>query len=178
MWVIESLAAWTGFSRNSTKHDGDLNLPQVDGNGSVDGIRGNRRLLINWYGKTDTRSLSVARPEGMRCCMFENPIVSCSIVQGIRDHCGVLLEVEWGDICRAPQVERLVPVCPKTDVLDLQLRDKLARWARNGSWVEEIRKNFERNSLPEYRTFSSTQNSEKIRILNTTTGRWNGWGIG
>jgi len=63
----------------------------------------------------------------------ENSIVSCSIVQGISDHCGVLLEVEWGEIWGAPQMERLIPVYNKTDVLGLQLRDKLARWAENGS---------------------------------------------
>jgi hypothetical protein len=72
----------------------------------------------------------------------ENSVVSYSIVQGISDHYGLLLEVEWGEIWRAPQVETLVPVYYKTDVLGLQLRDKLAKWAGNGSWVEEIRKNF------------------------------------
>jgi hypothetical protein len=40
----------------------------------------------------------------------ENSIVSCSIVQGISDYCSVLPEAEWGEIWRAPQVERLVPV--------------------------------------------------------------------
>jgi hypothetical protein len=31
-------------------------------------------------------------------------------VQGISDHCGVLLEVERGEKYREPQAERLVPV--------------------------------------------------------------------
>jgi len=39
-----------------------------------------------------------------------------------------------------PQVERLVPVYNKTDVLGLQtfLRDKFAVWASNGSCMEDI----------------------------------------
>jgi hypothetical protein len=69
--------------------------------------------------------------------------VSCNIMQGISDHCGVLLEVEWSEIGLATQVERLIPVYHKTDFLGLQtfLRDKFARWAGNGSCVEEIWKN-------------------------------------
>jgi len=68
-----------------------------------------------------------------------------------------------------PQVERLVPVYNKTDVLGLQtfLRDKFAVWASNGSCVDEIwnnlknivyeclersvpRKILRKNSDPEY----------------------------
>jgi hypothetical protein len=43
-----------------------------------------------------------------------------------------------------PQVERVVLVYNKTDVLGLQtfLRDKYAVWASNGSCVEEIWNNF------------------------------------
>jgi len=71
----------------------------------------------------------------------ENSLVSRSTVQGIGDHCGVLLEVERSEICSASEVERLVPVYNKTDILGLQtfLRDKFARWAGNGSCVEQIR---------------------------------------
>jgi hypothetical protein len=74
----------------------------------------------------------------------ENSLVSLSTVQRIGDHCSVLLEVEWSEICSTSQVERLVPVYNKTDVLGLQtfLRDKFARWAGNGSCVEQIRENF------------------------------------
>lgn len=35
----------------------------------------------------------------------ENSLIFCNIVQGISDHCGVLLEVEWGETCQEPQVE-------------------------------------------------------------------------
>jgi hypothetical protein len=46
--------------------------------------------------------------------------------------------------CSEPQVERLVSVYHKTDVLGLQtfLRDKFPRWAGNCSCVEEIWKKF------------------------------------
>jgi hypothetical protein len=70
----------------------------------------------------------------------ENSLVSCSIVYGTSDQCGVLLEVEWGEICHAQQVERLVPVFHKTHVGFV--RDKFARWAKNGSCVKEIGKKF------------------------------------
>jgi hypothetical protein len=37
-------------------------------------------------------------------------------LSGISEHNGVLLEVEWGEICRESKVERIVPVYHKTDV--------------------------------------------------------------
>ena len=58
MRVIERLAVRTGYSRNSTKRSiigGNLNLPQADWNGSVEGTSGNQYLLIDWYGKTNKR---------------------------------------------------------------------------------------------------------------------------
>ena len=74
----------------------------------------------------------------------ESAFISCSNVQGISDHSGVLLEVEWGENCREHQVERLVPVYHKTNVTGLQsfLRGKFTLWASNGSCVEEIWKCF------------------------------------
>jgi hypothetical protein len=58
----------------------------------------------------------------------ESAFTSCSIVQGISDHYGVLLEVEWEENYCPPQVERLVPVYHKANILLLQifLREKLA----------------------------------------------------
>jgi hypothetical protein len=43
----------------------------------------------------------------------------------------VILEVKWKDMCSKTQVERLVPVYNKTDIIGLQiyLRDKFAAWA-------------------------------------------------
>jgi hypothetical protein len=55
-----------------------------------------------------------------------------------------MLEVEWAESGCEPQVERVVLLYNKTDVLGLQnfLRDKFAVWARNGSCVEDIWNNF------------------------------------
>jgi len=70
--------------------------------------------------------------------------ISCSKIQGISDHCGVLLDVEWGENCRKHQVEILVPVYHETNVPDLQsfIRGKFASWASSSSCVEEIWKQF------------------------------------
>jgi hypothetical protein len=68
------------------------------------------------------------------------PFTSCSVVQGISDHSGVLLKVEWEEKCFEPQTDRLVPVYHKTNILGLQtfLRDKFTKWASNGICVEEV----------------------------------------
>ena len=60
------------------------------------------------------------------------------------EHNGVLLEVEWDEICWELKVERIVPVYHKTDVLGLQafLREKLNLWAGNSSCVEEASKRY------------------------------------
>ena len=50
----------------------------------------------------------------------ESSFTASSIVQGINDHYGVILEVEWEEYCCVPQVEKLVQVYHKTDVLGLQ----------------------------------------------------------
>ena len=50
------------------------------------------------------------------------------------------MEVECDEICQETEVERIVPVYHKTDVLGLQafLREKFNLWAGNGGCVEEI----------------------------------------
>ena len=70
----------------------------------------------------------------------DSSFTSSSIVQGVSDHHGVMLEVELEESGCEPQVERVVPVYNKTDVLGLQtlLRDNFAVWASNGSCVEDI----------------------------------------
>jgi hypothetical protein len=79
----------------------------------------------------------MVQPEDVYRLRFESSFTSCSIVQGISDHCGVLLAVEWQENCCEPQVERPVPVYHKTNILGLQtfLRDKFAIWAGNGRCV-------------------------------------------
>jgi hypothetical protein len=70
-------------------------------------------------------------------------------VQGVSDHNGVTLEVEWENKVSEPQVEKTVPVYNKTDVVGLQtfLRDKLVRWASKGSSVEEIWVNLKKYNI-------------------------------
>ena len=70
----------------------------------------------------------------------ESAFITCSTVQGISDHCGILLEVEGIGSGVEPQQKRSVPAYNKTDVIGLQtfLWDKLTTWANNGSCVEDI----------------------------------------
>jgi hypothetical protein len=74
----------------------------------------------------------------------DNSLTSCNIVPSISDHSGVLLEVEWDEICREQKRERIVPLYHKTNVLGLQtfLREKFTLEAGNGSCVEEIWKSY------------------------------------
>jgi hypothetical protein len=74
----------------------------------------------------------------------ESAFTSCNTVQGISDHCWVLLEVEWEENYCRPQEERLVPVYHKANILGLQifLRDRFAIWASNGRCVEDVWNNF------------------------------------
>jgi hypothetical protein len=66
------------------------------------------------------------------------------VAPGTSDHNGALLEVDWDENKHGAQVERIVPLCHKTDVLGLQafLMEKFKLWARSGSCVEEIWNNF------------------------------------
>jgi len=74
----------------------------------------------------------------------ESSFTASSIVPGISDHYGVILEIGWVENCCVPQIESLVPLYHKTDVLGIRtlLRDKFGKWANNGSCVEEIWKIF------------------------------------
>jgi hypothetical protein len=44
----------------------------------------------------------------------DNSLTSCNIAHSISNHSGVLLEVEWDEICREPKMERIVPLYNKT----------------------------------------------------------------
>jgi len=75
------------------------------------------------------------------------PEISCttnSIVQGIGDYRGVILEVDWERNFRKTQPDRAIPVYSKADVLGLRnfLRDRYADWASKGNCVEQIWYNF------------------------------------
>jgi hypothetical protein len=71
----------------------------------------------------------------------ESELLSCNTVQGISDHCGVLLEMKWEENGFGTHEKQSVPAYHKTNVVQLQnfLRDELPIWANNGSCVEDIK---------------------------------------
>jgi hypothetical protein len=102
--VIEKLAVRTGFLGNSTKQSiigGNLNLPQVDWKGVAGGASLtqafiNRLVWDNEYTQVfekPTRGDSLLYVYLVRP---ESSLISRGTVQGISDHCRVLLDVEWG----------------------------------------------------------------------------------
>jgi hypothetical protein len=148
MLAIERLAACTLLTRNLTKRciiGGDLNLPQAVWNGDVEKASGFQALVNNLVWDNGYTQVVSGPTRGdvlldIYLIKPESSLISCNILSGISDHNGVLLEVEWDEICREPQVERIVPLYHKTDVLGLQafLKEKFKLWAGNGSCVEEI----------------------------------------
>ena len=152
MRLLEKLVDGTGYMGRTTKRSiigGDLSLPYADWNGNAEKSRGaqvflNRLVWKNGY-------THVVNSSSRRDALFDvylvrpkSAFISCSKVQGISDHCGVLLDVEWGKNCCEHQVEGLVPVYHETNVIGLQsfIRGKFASWASNSSCVEEIWKHF------------------------------------
>jgi hypothetical protein len=70
----------------------------------------------------------------------ESSLISCNILPGISVHNGVLLEVEWDEICREPKYERIVPVYQKTNVSGLQafLQPVGWKWQLLGGHMEKL----------------------------------------
>ena len=127
MGIIEKLAAQTGYTGNTTKRrviGGHFNLPYADWNGNANANNGTQALTnsLVWEKSYSQVTDSPTRGEALLDVYLirtESSITSSSIVQGIRDYYGVILEVEWEDHLCEPQVGRLVPVYNKTDVLGL-----------------------------------------------------------
>jgi hypothetical protein len=124
MRSLERLADYLGKPTKCSIIGGDLNLPYTDWNGRVDCNSGGQTAVnsLVWeHGYTQivqnpTRGnalldVYLVRPEKL--------VISCSIIQGVSDHHGVLLEVEWEEIYCRPQLERLVLVYHKADVIGL-----------------------------------------------------------
>ena len=114
----------------------DLNLPHVDWNGNAEGNNPTQALVntLVWENGYFQVVDSPTRGDAILDVYLVRPessFTSCSIVQGISDHHGVLLEVDWEENSFVPQSERLIPVYYKTDVVGLQtfLRDRLSVWA-------------------------------------------------
>jgi hypothetical protein len=145
MLAVERLAARTLATRNLTKRNivgGDLNLPQARWNGDAEKASGfqafvNNLLWDNGYTQVVSGPIRGDPMLDIYLLKPESSLISRNIVPGISDHNGVLLQVEWYEKCREPQVERTVQVYHKTDVLGLQafLREKFELWAGNGSSV-------------------------------------------
>ena len=161
--VIERLVARTGFLGNCMKRSiigGDLNLPQVDLKGVAEGTSVNQAFISrlvwdNGYTRVvgkPTRGDSLLDVYLVRP---ESALLLYGTVQGISDHCEVLLNVEWVEKGFVTQEKLLVLAYHKTNVLGLQnfLRLKLPTWANNGSCVEDIWKKFQGHRFGGYRTF-------------------------
>ena len=152
MRVLERLVARTGGTSNTAKRSiigGDLNLPQIDWTGKVEGNNVTQALInsLVWENGFSQVIESPTRGDAILDVYLVRPessFTSSSIVQGISDHHGVILEVDWEEKFFEPQLERVMPVYNRTDVLGLQtyLRDRFAVWASNGSSVEQIWNNF------------------------------------
>jgi len=152
MRVMERLAArifYIGNTKKRSINGGDLNLPYVDWNRNACANSGTQAFMnsVVWEngftqvvdspaGRDALLDVHVVRPE--------ISFTASSRVKGISDHYKVILKVEWEQNFCVPQVEMLIPMYHKRDVLGLQnlLRDKFGIWTSNGSCVEEIWINF------------------------------------
>jgi len=179
MRVIERLAARTGYTGNSTKRSnngGDTNLPYADWNGNA-GCNSGTQAFINSLVWENGFTQAVDSPNRgdalLDVYLFrpESSFTASSKVQEISDHHGV----EWEENCCVRQVENLVPVYHKTDVLGLQNLhgDKFGIRASNGSSVEEIWKNFKDTVSESIECFVPHKLLRKILILNTTARKLN-----
>jgi hypothetical protein len=111
-------------------------------------------------------------------------LISYNILPRISDCKGVLLEVEWDEICWEPKVERIVPVYHKTDVSGLQafLWENFYLWAGNDSCMEDVWKNYKdvifkgikryvpqkilsKNANPEYYNKELKRHKVKVRKM-------------
>jgi hypothetical protein len=192
MLAIERLAARTLLTRNSMKRSiicGDLNSPQADWNGDAEKTSGfqalvNKIVWDNGYIQVVTQPTRGDALLDIYLLRPDNSFISCNILPGISDHCGVLLEVEWVGNCSEPKADKTVRVYHKTDVVGLQtfLREKFKLWAGNDSSVEGIWKSYKdivfegierfvpqkvlsRNPDPEYYTKEVRRLKVKVRTV-------------
>jgi len=126
--VLEKLADRTVCSGRTTKCSiigGDLNLPFADWNGHAEKSRGTQEFLnrLAWENGYTQVINSPSRGDALLDIFLVRPetaFTSCSNIQGISGHCGVLWEVEWGENSREYKVESLVPVYHETNVPGLK----------------------------------------------------------
>jgi hypothetical protein len=106
MLAIGRLAAHIIRTRNLTKWSiigGDLNLPQAEWKGDVEKANG-LQVIVNslvWdKGYTQVVSSPTRGDTLLDIYLLrsQSTLISCNILPEIRDHNGVLLEVEWDEI--------------------------------------------------------------------------------
>jgi hypothetical protein len=104
----------------------------------------------------------------------ENLFTSCSVIEGVSDHCGMLLEVEWEEKFCRPIVERRVSVYHRADAMGLQtlLRGKFAIRAGNSGCVEEVWNSFKSIILQGIERFIPHRILRKIQTLIITIRKW------
>jgi len=98
-----------------------LNLPQADWKGDAEIASGfqafvNNLIWNNGYTRVVSRPTRGDALLDMYLLRPEISLISCNIFPGISDHDGVLLEVEWDEICRETKVEIIFPVYHETNV--------------------------------------------------------------
>jgi len=171
------LAARTGFLGNSIKRSiigGDLNLPQVNWKGIADCSSAaqtfiNRLVWDNGYTQLVVKPTRGDSLLDVYLVRPDSTLISCDTVEGISDHRGVLLEVDWVEKGLETHEKRLIPIYHKTNVLGLQnfLRDKLPTWALGGSCVEDIWIKFKDIVLEGIKRFVPHKILKHPRTLNT-----------
>jgi hypothetical protein len=146
--VIEKLAARTGYSMKQSIIGGDLNLPKAVWKGVADGTSStqdyiHRLVWDNGYTQVVEKPTHGDSLLDGYLVRPESALISCDTVQGISDHCGVLLGTEWVEKGLVTQEKRIIPAYPRTNVVWLHfLRDNFTLWANIGSCVEDIWRNF------------------------------------
>ena len=106
MRLSEKLADRTIYMGRTTKHSiigGDLILPYADWNGHAGKSKGtqvflNRLVWENSYTQIVNSPTQMDALLDVYLVRPESAFTSCSNVQGISDHCGAVLEVEWGEM--------------------------------------------------------------------------------
>jgi hypothetical protein len=115
--VVERLATRTLPARNLAQRSiigSDLNLSQANWKGDAEKASGFQSCVNNlvWdNGYTQVVS-GPTRGDALLDIYLrpEYSLISYNILPRISEYKGVLLEVEWDEICWEPKVERIVPV--------------------------------------------------------------------
>jgi hypothetical protein len=105
--LLEKLADWTGYMGITTKRTiikGDFILLYANWNCDAETSRAIQVFLnrLIWENGDGLVVNSASRRDALLDVYPVRPesvFTSCSIVQGIAYHCGVLAEVEWGENC-------------------------------------------------------------------------------